>query len=106
MSIESEFYVPGDEILRELGRVQVLHGHLDHTLRLSIKRMLGIAMDDPGYWNETRGMSAKLRKRVRELIAKRYRSDENTADTLNKVLDAAEEATRLRNLALHSAWMK
>lgn len=106
MSSESEFYIPDDAILRELGRVQILHSHLDHTLRLAIKRMLGISIDDPGYWNETRGMAAALRKRARELIAKRYGDDDDTADILNKVVDDAEEATMLRNRALHSVWMK
>jgi len=103
---EGEFYVPDDDILRELGRMQVLHSHLDHTLRLAIKRMLGISIDDPGYWNETRGMAAVLRERARNLIAERYRDDSDTADTLNKVLDDAGEVTMLRNRALHSVWMK
>ena len=106
MSAEAELYVPGDDILCELGRVQVVHSHLDHTLRLAIKRMLGISVDDAGYWNETRGMSGALRKRARQLIADRYENDEGTADILNKVVDDAEEATLLRNRALHSVWMR
>jgi hypothetical protein len=106
MSSTGEFYVPDDDILRELGRLQIRHSHLDHTLRLAIKRMLGISIDDPGYWNETRGMAAGLRARARELIAERYSDDEGMADTLNKVLDDAEEATTLRNRLLHSVWMK
>jgi hypothetical protein len=106
MSSEGEFYVPDDDILCALGRLQVLHSHLDHTLRLAIKRMLGISIDDPGYWNETRGMAAALRERAREIIAERYSEDDNTADILNKVLDDAEAATILRNRALHSVWMK
>ena len=106
MSSEAEFYMPDDDILRELGRLQVRHSHLDHTLRLAIKRMLGISIDDPGYWNETRGMAAGLRARARELIAERYRNDDDTAGTLSKVLDDAEVATTLRNRLLHSVWMK
>jgi hypothetical protein len=47
VSAEGEFYVPSDDILRELGRIQVLHSHLDHTLRLAIKRLLGISINDP-----------------------------------------------------------
>jgi hypothetical protein len=77
MSTEGEFYIPGDDILCELGRMQVLHSHLDHTLRLAIKRMLGISIDDPGYWNETRGMAGVLRERARKLIAERYSDDVN-----------------------------
>jgi hypothetical protein len=106
MSSTAEFYVPDDDILCELGRLQLRHSHLDHTLRLGIKRLLGISIDDPGYWNETRGMSAGLRARARELIAERYGNDDNMAGTLNKVLDDAEEATTLRNRLLHSVWIK
>jgi hypothetical protein len=106
MSSLSEFYEPDDEILRELGRLQVRHSHLDHTLRLTIKRMLGISIDDPGYWNETRGMTAVLRDRARELIDERYRDDDDTSGILNKVLDDAEVATTQRNRLLHSVWMK
>lgn len=106
MSSTAEFYVPDDDILRELGRLQIRHSHLDHTLRLAIKRMLGIPIDDPGYWNETRGMAAQLRARTRKLIAERYSDDADMTDTLNKVLDDAEMATNLRNRLLHSVWMK
>jgi hypothetical protein len=106
MSSLSEFYVPDDDILRELGLLQIRHSHLDHTLRLAIKRMLGISIDDPGYWNETRGMSAGLRERARELITDRYCDDQDMADTLNKVIDDAEMATTLRNRLLHSVWVK
>jgi hypothetical protein len=106
MSSTSEFYVPDDDILRELGRLQIRHSHLDHTLRLAIKRMLGISIDDLGYWNETRGMAAGLRARARELITDRYGDDHDMADTLNKVLDDAEAATTLRNRLLHSVWME
>jgi len=106
MSSKDAFYVPDDDILRELGRLQIRHSHLDHTLRLAIKRMLGISIDDPGYWNETRGMAAGLRARARELIAERYRDDDDTAGTLNNVLVDAEVATTLRNRLLHSVWLK
>jgi hypothetical protein len=105
MSSKGEFYVPDDGILRELGRLQVRHSHLDHMLRLAIKRMLGISIDDPGYWSETRGMAAGLRARARELIAERYSDDDDMAGTLNQVLDDAEVATTQRNRLLHSVWM-
>ena len=106
MSTTAEFYEPDDDILRELGRLQIRHSHLDHTLRLAIKRMLGISIDDAGYWDETRGMAAELRGRARKLIAQRYCNDDATADTLNKVLDDAEAVTTMRNRLLHSVWMK
>ena len=106
MSNLVEFYVPNDDILRELGRLQVLHSQLDHVLRLVIKRTLGISIDDAGYWNETRGMSKPLRDHARDLIDEKYRDNDDAAGTLNKVLDDAEAATLLRNRALHSVWMK
>jgi hypothetical protein len=106
VSSNGQFYEPEQDILCELGRLQIRHSHLDHTLRLAIKRMLGISINDPGYWNETRGMAAALRDRARELIAERYTNDTETAEILNKVLDDAETATTLRNRLLHSVWMK
>jgi len=106
MSTLGEFYVPVDDIVRELGRLQVLHSQLDHVLRLAIKRTLGISIDDAGYWTETRGMSKQLRDRLRDLIDERYRDNDDEAGTFNKVLDDAEAVTLLRNRALHSVWMK
>lgn len=105
MTSKGKFYLPDDDILRELGRLQIRHSHLDHTLRLVIKRMLDISIDDPGYWNGTRGMATGLRERARELIAERYR-DDDMAGILNQVLDDAEAATTQRNRLLHSVWMK
>ena len=106
MSSQAQYFMPDDDTLRELGRLQVLHSQLDHALRLAIKRMLGISVDDSGYWNETRGMTAALREKARKLISEKYAHDDNKDAILNKVLDDAEEVTELRNRALHSAWMK
>ena len=62
----AQLHVPNDAILRELGRLQVLHSQLDHSLRLAIKRTLGISIDDLSYWTEAKGMSAELRKTLRK----------------------------------------
>ena len=106
MSIQAQYFIPEEDTLREIGRMQVLHGHLDHSLRLSIKRILGISVDDPGYWNETRGMAKNLRDKVRGMLAEKCDNDDDRAVVLNKVLDDADGATELRNRALHSVWMK
>ena len=106
MSFQTQYFMPDDDTLRELGRLQVLHSQLDQALRLAIKRMLGISVDDSGYWNETRGMTAALRDKARKLITERYANDDDKDAILNKVLDDAEGATELRNRALHSVWMK
>ncbi len=106
MSTEGEFYLPDDAVLRELGRVALLHSHLDHTLRLTIKRALGISIDDPGYWKQTHFMTKDLRDRTRDLINERYDADPDRADVLNKLLDDAEELTKHRNRVLHSVWVR
>ena len=106
MSMLGRFYVPDEDILRELGRMQVLHSQLDHMLRLVIKRTLGISIDDAGHWNETRGMAKTPRQRARKLIDAKYRDDNDKAGTLNKVLDDPEDVTLHRNLALHSVWIE
>jgi hypothetical protein len=67
--------------------------------------MLGISIDDTGYWNETRGMAQELRNKLRKLIDEKYRGDNDMSGTLNKVLDDAEEATTLQNRVFHAVWM-
>lgn len=105
VSAEVEYLLPPDNILRELGRIQVLHSHLDHTLRLAIKRIRGIAIDDLEYWAATDYMSAGLRNRVLELVSETYKDDAETANTVRAILARHEEVTLFRNKVLHSVWM-
>lgn len=106
MKAQTQFFIPDESILRELGRLQVMHSQFDHTLRLMMMRTLGINMDDPKYWIETRGMTSALRERAREIINKKYSTNDNMSGLLNKILDDAEEITELRNRIVHSAWIK
>lgn len=101
------FYLPEDEaLLREVGRVVIRHSHLDHMLRLAIKRMLGISIDDPGYMTETRGMTGALRETVRELIADTYGADDVMVEGLHALLDRADVLSEHRNRLVHSVWMQ
>jgi len=93
--------------------MQVLHSHLDHALRLAIKRMLGISIDDPGYWNETRGMAASLRERARELITQRYGrvlqrrcGALHNRETFLLVLQHVAQEQRIQAMELDFLWLE
>jgi len=106
MATLSEFYIPDDDaLLREVARVLIRHGHLDHMLQLAIKRMLGISIDDPGYTTETRGMSKGLRDRVRGLIDTKY-AEPAKRQVLNSLLDKAEQLSEHRHRLAHAVWMR
>jgi hypothetical protein len=104
MATTGEFYMPDDELLKQLGRVAIRHGHLDYVMRLAIKRLLGISTDDPGYATETRGMSRELRKTLRTHAAAKLEGE--LLELLESLIVHAEAVTTLRNRVIHAVWMR
>src|SRR4051812_30835207 len=107
MATLAQFYMPDDDaLLCAVGRVIILHGHLDHMLRLGIKRMLGISIDDPGYMSQTHGMTRTLRNRVRSLIDVRFVGEPERKEALISLLDIAEQLSEHRHTLAHAVWMR
>ena len=49
------------------GRVTICRGHLEHALKLSLKRLLEVSLDDPDYHDKVGKLMAwKLRVRIRD----------------------------------------
>jgi len=105
MADEGYFYIPDDDILREVGRIVIRHGLLDHLLRLAIKRFLGISIEDEGYASETRGMSSALRERLQELTTAKFKDNPDKRGLFESLLAVAEAQTKRRNTLVHAVWM-
>jgi hypothetical protein len=101
-----KMYMPDDEIALIVGRITIRHGQLDHVMRLAIKRMLGVSIDDPGYATATKGMSKDLREKVMKRASERYADEQEKLELIESLLDQAETVTRVRNRLTHSVWMQ
>jgi len=67
MPIEVTSWVPNQARLRAMGPVTICHGHLEHALKLSLKRLLEVSLDDPDYHDKVgKLMAGKLRVRSRQ----------------------------------------
>src|SRR5205809_447680 len=75
-------FIPSDDVLREVGRVAIRHGQLDHVLRLAIKRVVGISITDPLYAELTKGMTGTLRTTLKKKIEERYGSRATQTDLI------------------------
>lgn len=106
MAEVGKMYLPDDEIALTVGRITIRHGQLDHVMRLAIKRMLGISIDDPGYASATKGMSKDLREKVMKRASERYVDEPEKLELMESLLDQAESVTRIRNRLTHSVWMQ
>ncbi|MGH7485498.1 MAG: hypothetical protein ACREMY_07825 [bacterium] len=95
--------VPDDPtLLAAPGRVALRHAHLDHILRMTIKTLGNVSVQEALDATAFEG-SRTLRDRVRRLA--RRRLGEGTAlIKLQAVLERARRATEERNDLLHSPW--
>jgi hypothetical protein len=103
MSTMIEFYMPNQNILMGVGRIVIRHGHLDHVLRLAIKRLLEISIDDPRYEVETKGMSKTLRTKLHKEFKRRF-AEPDLSRQFDKLLDLAAGLTSDRNRLVHCVW--
>lgn len=94
------FGVPDDpKFLAALGTVTVLHAHLEHMLKMTIKTLAGVsfqeAMDAAEYQ-----MSRKLRGRIEELAESRL-GEGQALIKLQALLRRCARATKRRNNIVH-----
>ena len=83
MSVMIKPYMPAPVLSREVGKIVIRHGQLDHLQRLMIKSLLGIAITDPLYKQETSKMSGELRRRIKHLARTKLAAHQDLLDELD-----------------------
>ncbi len=99
------FHVPEDkELLAAFGEVALVHEHLNHILRMTIKTLAQLtpeeALDATSYDG-----SRQLRERIRKLARQRLGEGEPLLK-LQALLERCKSATEKRNELVHCVWAK
>ena len=97
------FHVPSDMgLLAAIGEVALRHEHLNHILRMTIKTLARLevdeALDATAY-----DSSSQLRERIRKLARQRLGEGEPLLK-LQALLERCKRATEKRNDLIHSVW--
>jgi hypothetical protein len=92
------------EILSEVGVLTLKHGHLDHILKMTVKSLAGLTINEAMNACAHQG-SSELRKRVRKL-AKQKMGDGVSLVKLDALLARAKKASGKRNRFVHSLWAR
>ena len=88
------------ELLAAIGRISIRHGQLDHSLKLTIKSILGVSIPEAVDGTHRQG-SSKLRNRINAMTKNKFGEGE-TLLRLEALLNRASMATEKRNRILHS----
>ncbi len=99
------FHVPSDkELLAAIGEVALRHEHLNHILRMTIRTLARLdideALDATAY-----DSSSQLRERIKKLARQRLGEGEPLLK-LQALLERCKRATVKRNDLVHSVWGK
>ena len=95
------FAIPEDPyLLQKLGEVSLYHTNLDHMLRMTIKSLANLSVDDALDATE-RTSSSALRERIRKLARQRFGEGEVLLK-LEAILERCQRATAKRNELIHS----
>jgi hypothetical protein len=97
------FHVPQDKgLLAAIGEVSLRHEHLNHILRMTIKVLARLeineALDATAY-----DSSSQLRERIKKLARQRLGEGEPLLK-LQAILERCKRATEKRNELIHSVW--
>jgi hypothetical protein len=98
------FGIPEDkELLAALGELSIKHGHLDHILKMTIRTLSGVSIEEALNNTTWRLGSAKLRKKIRK-TAKDKLGEGDTLLRIDALLKRARRVTDKRNETIHSLW--
>lgn len=99
------FHVPDDtELLAAFGEVALRHEHLNHILRMTIKTLARLSIDD-ALDATTYDGSRQLRERIRKLARQRL-GESPALLKLEALLERCKRATERRNELVHGVWAK
>ena len=91
------------QVLAAIGAVSVRHGQLDYALRMTVKSISGIGLDQAR--NATEGKNSReLRRLILKMARKKLGDASNSYLLLEALLTRAQEATRQRNELMHGLW--
>jgi hypothetical protein len=90
------------KILAAVGTIALRQGQLDYILRMTVKSLLGLSIQDALNATDKQG-SSELRKRVRKLAKQKF-GEGLTLVRLDAILTKARRATESRNEILHRLW--
>jgi hypothetical protein len=106
LMIRVAYIHPSADILRELGRVVVSHGHLEEALRIAFKRMLKISVLDDAYdpirQLNMRDLRVQVLEKASEVLA-------GKPEALREFTAAVTESIALsddRNIYAHGLWAR
>ena len=99
------FHVPQDkELLAAFGEVALVHEHLNHILRMTIKTLADLTLQEALDATKSDG-SGQLRKRINKLAQQRLGEGEPLLK-LQALLECCKRVTEKRNKLVHCVWAK
>ena len=99
------FYVPeSKDLLAAFGEVNLRHEHLNHVLRMTVKTLAHLAVNE-ALDATARDTSSQLRERVRKLARQQLGEGEPLLK-LQALVERCKHATDRRNDLVHSVWAK
>lgn len=105
MTVMIYFEVPEDrELLAAFGEVALRHEHLNYILRMTIKTLARLSVND-ALDATARDGSAYLRDRIRKLARQRLGEGEPLL-RLQAIIERCGRATDRRNDLVHSVWAR
>jgi hypothetical protein len=92
--------LPEEKVITAFGRIAILHCHLDHVLRMTIKTLAGVTPHEAMSATEQEG-SSELRKRIR-VLAKQKLGEGTTLIRLQALIERSRIVTQERNTLVHN----
>lgn len=97
---------PSEDVLRELGRVMVSHGHLEEARRIVFKRMLKTSVLDDAYDPTRRLRMRDLRDQVLKKAAEVLAGQPNALREFTAAVTESITLSDNRNLYAHGLWAR
>lgn len=92
------------ELLQALGRVALAHGQMEHVLRMTVKSLSGLSVQEALDATATMKMS-ELRDSIKKLF-KQKSCGESEKLKLNALLNKCKKLSERRNDLIHRPWAK
>lgn len=92
------------KLLQAIGRVALAHGQLEHTLRMTVKVLSGLSVQEALDATSTMGVY-DLRKKIKKLFKQKLH-DEVAKTKLDALLNKVGRLSDKRNKLIHRPWAK